>query len=174
VPVDLDLIFDLSQAVRAQQALSFQGQTDQLEFAECTFPEPLHYRLQVTPVEEQIWLSGEAKGLAVMECRRCLEPVATPVTARFQYLMEFHPEIEGIMQSEGAEELYWFGELELDLSGLIAESVFAALPLTVICQPQCQGLCPECGANLNHSHCEHPGHKAPSPLDELAHLFDEE
>lgn len=174
MPVDLDLLFDLSQAVRAKKTLSFQGQANYLEFPECTFSEPLNYRFQVTPVEEQIWLSGEAKGVAVMECRRCLEPVSTPLTACFQYLMEYHPEVEGIIQGDVEEEIYWFGDLELDLSGLIAESVFSALPLTVLCQPQCQGLCPECGANLNHNHCDHPNPKAPSPLDELAHLFDEE
>ena len=50
-------------------------------------------------------------------------------------------------------------ELEgrLDVSGWARDAVALALPDKILCRPDCAGLCPECGKNLNdepHTHEE--------------------
>ena len=49
------------------------------------------------------------------------------------------------------------GEL-LDLEPLLRDTVVLDLPYTPLCRPDCAGLCPDCGADLNadldHSHGE--------------------
>jgi hypothetical protein len=35
----------------------------------------------------------------------------------------------------------------------LREQVLLALPMKVICRSDCRGLCPNCGANLNHEEC---------------------
>ena len=57
-------------------------------------------------------------------------------------------------------------------------------PFVVLCKPDCKGLCPVCGANLNEGDCEHVAqleHKrsedarAANPFSVLSNLtFDEE
>jgi uncharacterized protein len=45
----------------------------------------------------------------------------------------------------------------LDLSGWARDAVVLALPDKILCRPDCAGLCPECGKNLNdepHAHEE--------------------
>ena len=87
-------------------------------------------------------------------CMRCLEPASpvTPVDAR------------EINQPGGGEELtspYVDGD-ELDLHAWAHDAYALALPAQVLCRPECLGLCPECGANLNAD----PGHAheaAPDP-----------
>jgi uncharacterized protein len=79
-------------------------------------------------------------------CMRCLEPAApeTAVDAR---------EID---QPGGGDELdspYVQGD-ELDLGGWAHDAYALALPAQVLCRPDCRGLCPVCGANLN----DDPGH----------------
>ncbi len=43
------------------------------------------------------------------------------------------------------------GSIELD--ELVRDTLLAAQPLSNICKPDCKGLCPVCGANLNHGDC---------------------
>ena len=42
---------------------------------------------------------------------------------------------------------------EIELQELVRDTLLAAQPLSNICKPDCKGLCPVCGANLNHGDC---------------------
>jgi uncharacterized protein len=50
---------------------------------------------------------------------------------------------------------------EIDLRQALREEVLLALPQFVECRPDCKGLCPTCGANLNEGPCGCG--KAPDP-----------
>lgn len=41
----------------------------------------------------------------------------------------------------------------VDLTGDIREAMILALPLYPVCQPECRGLCPKCGTDLNKASC---------------------
>ena len=43
----------------------------------------------------------------------------------------------------------------LDVSGWARDAVVLALPDKILCRPDCAGLCPECGKNLNEEPHEH-------------------
>jgi uncharacterized protein len=45
------------------------------------------------------------------------------------------------------------GDHVLDLSEAIRQYAIMALPMAPICRPDCAGLCPECGQNLNQGSC---------------------
>jgi len=81
-------------------------------------------------------------------CVRCLEPAA-PVTG---------VDVREVDQPGGGEELtspYVEGD-QLDLHAWAHDAFALALPAQVLCTPECLGLCPQCGANLNadpqHAH----------------------
>jgi uncharacterized protein len=79
-------------------------------------------------------------------CMRCLGEAAP----------EFAIDVREVDQPGGGEELespYVVGE-DLDVSGWAHDALGLALPAQVLCRPDCAGLCPECGANLN----DEPGH----------------
>ena len=40
-------------------------------------------------------------------------------------------------------------ERVIDLSGPIADAVIMDTPFVVLCRPDCKGLCPRCGKDLN-------------------------
>jgi uncharacterized protein len=46
---------------------------------------------------------------------------------------------------------------KLDLSGWARDAVVLALPDKILCRPDCAGLCPTCGKNLNDEPHEHEG-----------------
>jgi uncharacterized protein len=81
-------------------------------------------------------------------CMRCLE-AAAPVT---------EVDAREVDQPGGGEELtspYVDGD-ELDLRAWARDAYALALPAQVLCRPECLGLCPQCGVNLNadpdHAH----------------------
>ena len=88
-------------------------------------------------------------------CMRCLEPAA-PVTA---------VDVREVHQPGGGEELTspYVHDEELDLRGWAHDAYALALPAQVVCTPECAGLCPECGANLNTAGAEHGHEAAPDP-----------
>jgi uncharacterized protein len=81
-------------------------------------------------------------------CMRCLEPAA-PVVA---------VDAREIDQPGGSEEMRspYVEDQELDVSAWARDAYALALPAQVLCRPECLGLCPQCGANLNaepdHAH----------------------
>ncbi|HKJ02985.1 MAG TPA: DUF177 domain-containing protein, partial [Longimicrobiales bacterium] len=42
---------------------------------------------------------------------------------------------------------------ELDLSDSVREEILLAVDLFVVCDPECRGLCPQCGVNRNVETC---------------------
>ena len=81
-------------------------------------------------------------------CVRCLEPAA-PVTS---------VDVREVDQPRGGEELTspYVDSDQLDLHAWAHDAFALALPAQVLCTPECMGLCPQCGANLNadpqHAH----------------------
>jgi uncharacterized protein len=88
-------------------------------------------------------------------CMRCLEPAA-PVT---------EVDVREVHQPGGGEELTspYVHDDELDLHAWARDAYALALPAQVVCTPECAGLCPECGANLNAAEPGHHHDRAPDP-----------
>jgi uncharacterized protein len=61
----------------------------------------------------------------------------------------------------------------LELSAWARDAVALALPETILCRPDCAGLCPECGRDLNHEPHEHEQEHVDSRWAELEKLRNE-
>jgi len=89
-------------------------------------------------------------------CMRCLEPAD----------VDFEVDAREVSQPGGGEEMlspYVDGDADvLDLAAWARDALALALPAQLTCRPDCAGLCPECGANLN----EDPEHRHESPPDQ--------
>ncbi|MBN1681590.1 MAG: DUF177 domain-containing protein [Anaerolineae bacterium] len=82
----------------------------------------------------------------ISECVRCLAAVSVPVSLEIEELFSFPP---------GSETVYSVEESGiLDLAPLVREEVILAVPMGVFCKPDCKGLCPICGQNLNEGTCD--------------------
>jgi uncharacterized protein len=97
-------------------------------------------------------------------CYRCLDDAVLdlPISAR-----EYQATSPG-----DAEELatQYVVDDRLDLAGWARDATALALPDKILCQPDCAGLCPVCGRNLNdepHTHDEEPVDPRWSGLAEL-------
>ena len=87
-------------------------------------------------------------------CMRCLE-AATPTFSVDSY--EVHQPGAG-----DADLLSPYMGDELDVEAWARDALALALPAQLTCRPDCAGLCPQCGANLN----EDPSHAHEAPPDQ--------
>jgi len=99
----------------------------------------------------EVVVRGTVRGGLNQECRRCLQPVK----GRFEreLTLVFVSGATGEDTDEG--EAFTFEPVggSLDLSGAVREEVALAMNPYVVCDPECRGLCPRCGANLNEGPC---------------------
>ncbi len=86
------------------------------------------------------------------ECRRCLASVELPVSESRGLVFaadEETPDGEGCYTIPARERF-------VDLTLALREELLLAVPRFVECRPDCKGLCPRCGANLNDGPCGCP------------------
>jgi uncharacterized protein len=88
-------------------------------------------------------------------CMRCLEPAAPTFTVDAR-------EVSQPGEGEELESPYVEHEV-VDLYGWARDALALALPGTVLCQPECAGLCPVCGTNLNVAGPDHAHEREPDP-----------
>ncbi len=102
-----------------------------------------------TRTHEGLLSQGRIRADVECECVRCLSTAVQSVTADFQELWYYPPE-------KAPEDAEWIiGEdANLDLAPLVREHFLLGIPIQVLCRPDCRGLCPHCGKDLNAGPCD--------------------
>lgn len=119
---------------------------------------PVDLDLRLEAVMEGVLVTGSASAELAGECARCLEPIADEIDVRFQELFVYDDQDYSSEEDDGVSMLE--GDL-LDLEPLLRDAVVLALPFQPLCEDDCPGLCPECGARL----AEDPGHTHEAAID---------
>lgn len=129
-----------------QESLAFRAPLPGMRVLESEVPGDAKVSVELTleAVEGGIVVKGEITAPWVGECRRCLCPVAGEVATHVEELYVREPEDGEAYPIEGDH---------IDLEPLARETVVLALPLAPLCRPDCEGLCPTCGADRNAGAC---------------------
>ena len=83
-------------------------------------------------------------------CFRCLEAAELPLSLRLREYEAARPEGDELRTE-------YLDDDRLDLSAWVHDAIALALPDKILCRPDCAGLCPVCGKDLNlepHEHVE--------------------
>lgn len=129
---------------------------------------PLQGVFQATHTSKGIYLQGKLNTTIKTECTRCLDKVRLPVTVELDDLFYYPP-------SAAPEGEFFMGEDGfIDLSPLLRELSLLEVPMQVLCRPDCQGICSECGQNLNEGLCACDREKIDPRLAALKALLDGE
>jgi uncharacterized protein len=105
---------------------------------------------------QDIRLKAHFTGRFEQLCARCLEPVKQPLAGDFDLIFrpssaDADPAERAITEDE--TEIGYYDESGLLLEDAVREQVLLTLPGRSLCQPDCKGLCPHCGANRNLNPC---------------------
>jgi len=126
---------------------------DDAEIALCV-PPRVRFRLQRLGLE--IRIQGQIEAEVEVHCDRCLSAFRLAVTPDFDVfyapLAVLMPEEEVQLTERDLQFGFYQNEL-IDIDALVREQIRLALPFRLLCREDCRGLCPQCGADLNHETC---------------------
>ncbi len=101
----------------------------------------------------------------MLTCVRCLTDFDHELDWSFTELYAFDK------RSETDSGLILPEDAHIDLAILLREYALLEIPISPVCKPDCKGLCPECGENLNERDCGHRPEQSNSPFAKLKDLL---
>jgi uncharacterized protein len=128
----------------------------------------------VSPVEVQGTVTNTGEGFLVeaafefeyqANCGRCLEGFSRRQNVELKE--EFIPG----NTSATDDSVFHFSGDYINLQDCLVEQIYLFLPMKVICEPNCLGLCPECGKNLNTWKCQCSGEIVHPEFEKLRTLL---
>lgn len=96
---------------------------------------------------------GEIQCVLQGNCDRCGEDVTIPIQCD---LKETFTNLLAKADEEAQEDedvVHFFEGDEIDLLPYVEQAIFLVMPMKTLCRPDCKGLCPQCGINLNENEC---------------------
>lgn len=111
------------------------------------FKTAMRGHLDIQVFNRRVRVKGAFAVKVELACARCLEPFVGKIADNIDESLKL------VERASGADSS-WDGDLEVedgrfDLAPLMAELFWLAWPRKALCRPDCAGLCPNCGANLN-------------------------
>jgi uncharacterized protein len=107
-------------------------------------------RLALWRTEEEVLVRGTLFVDVELECGRCLQP--TPTTLRIELEERFR---QASTESPQDDQVFLLdADNHMDLRPVLQDLVILAVPMHVVCRPDCAGLCPVCGQDLNKGSCD--------------------
>jgi uncharacterized protein len=160
----LNVGFLLKESVGTTRAIPFdEGQVtvDDLGLSH------LRGTLELTRTAQGILLQGYLDAETVAECVRCLSDATVPVSIELSEHFVYPP-------ATATDGEYSVGENGLiELAPILREDAILAIPIQILCQSNCRGLCSNCGQNLNEAQCECDHSPIDPRLEVLKALLDE-
>jgi uncharacterized protein len=101
----------------------------------------LRGKLVLSRTKEGVLVQGRLTLGVEDECFRCLEPVQREIEVDVEELYAF--------PASALADFSIDEDAILDLGPLLRDEAIIADTRGTLCRPDCQGLCPNCGANLN-------------------------
>jgi uncharacterized protein len=92
-------------------------------------------------------VDGSVQFAADFHCSRCLDPYPIANTSSFH--VRFRPRPAASIE----EDVEFYTERSIPLRDLALEQVQLSIPMKPLCEENCLGLCPQCGANRNREAC---------------------
>jgi len=149
---------ELDSLERGSGSFSHVYHDDELEFNDerVRLLEQPEISGKITRNGNQVLISGRIVARAEVDCDRCLKSVEVPVRSEFNLQYVTNADYEAIQAAELEETdlaLSVFDGEGIDVDEIVREQVLLAVPTRTLCNQDCKGFCPICGADKNLQNC---------------------
>jgi uncharacterized protein len=135
--------------------------------------EPVKVAGRIQRKLNEVEFHGRLLTKVAVACGRCLKSVELSIevdfTERFTSAVAWKNEEQHELLPEDLDLAVFDGE-GIELDDLVAEEIMLAMPGHTLCREDCQGLCPNCGADLNETGCECGANQIDSRWEKLKDL----
>ncbi len=122
-----------------------------LEIDTCSMAGPISLELNIEFTGRSYYADGVVSSTVLMQCSRCLKDFVLPISGQLSLNIV---ESEFLKEFSDADDVVPVVNDEADLTRPVYEALLIALPVAATCQPDCKGLCPTCGRDLNTEACQ--------------------
>jgi uncharacterized protein len=147
---------------------------EKLALEEVSSGSPVKGTIQVTKSDREVIVTGKVTSVLDLQCSRCLKgfrrPLDIPVNVVYHPIEEIAEERHELKDDE-MDMGFYRGE-EIDLQELVREQVLLNLQMKPLCDENCKGICPNCGADLNAAACRCKTQQIDPRLEVLKKLLD--
>jgi len=164
-PLRLNLGFFIHQTIGYSRDLPFD--IPQIRLESDLDLEALNGTVRVTRTPQGLLVQAKLHATTFVECVRCLSDCAQELQVDFSELYAFNS------RSVTESNLILPEDGKIDLEPLLREYMLLSMPIKPLCRPDCKGLCPVCGENLNQVDCGHTAETEDPRFSNLKSLLDQ-
>ena len=118
---------------------------------------PVSADFTLLKTDSEVFIRGVLTSSVKLQCARCLKEFEHKISSRIENIYVLSSgkgkkEREHELTSEDINVNYLTGN-EIDINTLLLEQLSLDIPMQLVCRPDCKGLCPKCGADLNQARC---------------------
>lgn len=110
-----------------------------------SFVKPVNIKGNLENLDGVLSLDANLTTAVLIECGRCLTPVSHELdfefSQKFSKIFSLDGEFEGIFEDS------------IDLVPVASKFILENLPMKILCNDDCKGLCQKCGNNFNEGDC---------------------
>ncbi|MEW6382203.1 MAG: DUF177 domain-containing protein [bacterium] len=124
---------------------------------EAVLRKDIQVNVKIEKIRKEILIRGTINTQLELECSRCLNHFLYPVAENFQTIFQpFSPRTldEEIELAKEDLDIEFYQDDIIDLTEIVRDQILLSIPMIPVCEPACQGLCPQCGQNLNQARCQ--------------------
>lgn len=156
------MIYNVSQLLKSAPGATLDvvvDNDDQLDLreGEAELTGPVTGALRLHRTNQGIYVDGVISTTVRLQCVRCLRDFEQPL--EFHLREEFYPTVDvtsGVPVSgpHDADAFAIDSHHQVDAREAIRQGIVLALPMNPLHSPDCAGLCPRCGKDLNDGPCD--------------------
>ncbi len=132
--------------------LNFSQKIDTISYCDSKYElaSPIDVNGKVSNNNKGIYIDIDVKFTLIDNCSRCLDKVEVPIEYPIQGFL-----VKEDFDEDSFEEYdaFIFDGQEVDILGIIEQTLDFQMPFRVLCKEDCKGLCQKCGTNLNKNDC---------------------
>jgi uncharacterized protein len=163
-PFRINVGFIIHEEVGYSHEIPFEIEKARIEDLEL---ENLVGKVDIGRTPQGLIVQGNFSADTMLECVRCLREFSHPLDWEFTELYAFSKKSvseTGLLLPEDAH---------IELGPLLREYALLEVPINPLHDPDCKGLCPVCGQDLNVRDCGHRPDEGDSPFAKIKDLLDE-
>jgi uncharacterized protein len=154
------MIFNVAQLMKSfvGASLTAEIEEDHVELDEdLKIVGPLTGDVRMRRVDQGLLIDGWVNLTLEQTCNRCLKQFEQPMHVTFEE--RFYPTLDVVtgmpLPPIEEDEVFPISEHhEVNLTEAIRQNVLLAIPMVTLCNPDCAGLCSQCGHDLNLGPCQ--------------------
>lgn len=141
---------ELVEGQKKELNLEIEDKIETIDYAgdAISFTKPAVFKGRIYSSNGDLYIEGFVESVAEVSCHRCLEMFQQKVIGEVheKLLEQDSPEVD-------IDEYFVIKNNMVDITKIMENTLVLSLPMKIICDEHCKGLCLVCGTDLNKHQC---------------------